>query len=294
MALSLHDRRKEPHQRSTGVPRYRVVPYPAQRQAVLDVLAAASRQYPIHGLIEADVTAAREALRRTVAGSSFTAFVVATVAQAVGRHPQVNARRVGRRLVLFDDVDVVVTVARPLDGAPTPMPTIIRQVTSKTPDTIAAEIAAATRRPVTRAGDLTNNRALTAMPAWMRRLAIRAAGRVPSIAARFAPPVGVSSLGMFGACGGWGIPLSPMTVMVTVGGLVRRPALVDGAVVEREMLPLTLSFDHSVVDGAPAARFAATLQRMFETAEVLRTQTVPAGGDKTTEATTIASDRSQR
>ena len=151
MALSLHDRRKGPHQRSTGAPRYRVVPY------------------PIHGLIEADVTAARQALRRAGAGSSFTAFVVATVAQAVGRHAQVNARRVGRRLVLF-----------------------------------------------------------------------------------------------------------------------------DGTVIEREMLPLTLSFDHSVVDGAPAARFAATLQRMFETAEVLTTQTVPAGGDKSTAAITIASDRRQR
>ena len=37
--------------------------------------------------------------------------------------------------------------------------------------------------------------------------------------------------------GGWGIPLSPMTLMVTVGGIVRRPALIDGELVEREMLP---------------------------------------------------------
>jgi hypothetical protein len=81
---------------------------------------------------------------------------------------------------------------------------------------------------------------------------------VPAVAARFAPPIGISSLGMFGA-GGWGIPLSPMTLMVTVGGIVRRPAVVDDALVEHELLPLTLSFDHAVVDGAPAARFAATL-----------------------------------
>jgi len=33
---------------------------------------------------------------------------------------------------------------------------------------------------------------------------------------------------MFDA-GGWSIPLSPITMMVTVGGIVRRPALVEGA-----------------------------------------------------------------
>lgn len=60
-----------------------------------------------------------------------------------------------------------------------------------------------------------------------------------------------------------------MTLMVTVGGIVRRPALVDGRLVERELLPLTLSFDHAVVDGAPAAPFTITLRRLFETAEAL-------------------------
>lgn len=35
------------------------------------------------------------------------------------------------------------------------------------------------------------------------------------------------------------------------------------------MLPLTLSFDHAVVDGAPAARFAADFRRLIEKATVL-------------------------
>ncbi|HSJ46354.1 MAG TPA: 2-oxo acid dehydrogenase subunit E2 [Euzebyales bacterium] len=85
---------------------------------------------------------------------------------------------------------------------------------------------------------------------------------MPAAAARFAPPVGISSLGMFDA-GGWGIPLSPMTLMVTVGGILHRPAFVDGELQERQLPPLTLSFDHAVVDGALAARFSATLSRLF-------------------------------
>lgn len=247
---------------------YRVVPYPRHRRPVLDVLAAASRQYTVHGLIEVEVGAARERLARPDGGPSFTAFVVATVARAVEQHPEVNARRVGSRLVLFDDVDVVMTIERTAGGTMTPMPTILRRLAGKSCEAISAEITAATQRPVKRSGDLTGSRALAAAPGLVRRLAVRTVGRVPAAAARLAPPIGISSLGMFGA-GGWGIPLSPMTLMVTVGGITHRPGLIDGALVEREHLPLTLSFDHAVVDGAPAARFAATLRRLFEAAEAL-------------------------
>ncbi len=106
-----------------GGRRYRVVSYPRQRLPVLDVLATAARQYTIHGLIEVDVTATRELLARPGRQVSFTAFVVATVARAVRQHPQVNARRTGRRLVLFDDVDAVVTIERPIMTPPPTRPT---------------------------------------------------------------------------------------------------------------------------------------------------------------------------
>jgi pyruvate/2-oxoglutarate dehydrogenase complex dihydrolipoamide acyltransferase (E2) component len=40
------------------------------------------------------------------------------------------------------------------------------------------------------------------------------------------------------------------------------------------MLPLTLSFDHAVVDGAPAARFVETLRALIETAAAFGDGTV--------------------
>lgn len=92
-------------------------------------------------------------------------------------------------------------------------------------------------------------------------------GRFPRAAARFGPGIGVSSVGMFGA--GWGIPLSPMTLMVTIGGPCNRAVLAGERVEDREYLPVTLSVDHAVIDGAPAARFATTFRHVFETAAVL-------------------------
>jgi pyruvate/2-oxoglutarate dehydrogenase complex dihydrolipoamide acyltransferase (E2) component len=65
----------------------------------------------------------------------------------------------------------------------------------------------------------------------------------------------VTSVGMFGNVAGWGIPLAAHTLCVTVGGIESRSVLHDGELQERERLCLTVTFDHDVVDGAPAARF---------------------------------------
>jgi pyruvate/2-oxoglutarate dehydrogenase complex dihydrolipoamide acyltransferase (E2) component len=43
----------------------------------------------------------------------------------------------------------------------------------------------------------------------------------------------------------------------------------DGVIAVREYLNLTISFDHDIVDGAPAARFARTLVELIEKATVL-------------------------
>ena len=80
--------------------------------------------------------------------------------------------------------------------------------------------------------------------------------------------MGVTSIGMFSSGWGWAIPLAPLTLIATVGGIVDRPVVRDGQVVARPMLPLTLSFDHAVIDGAPAARFTETLRSLVETAAV--------------------------
>jgi pyruvate/2-oxoglutarate dehydrogenase complex dihydrolipoamide acyltransferase (E2) component len=61
--------------------------------------------------------------------------------------------------------------------------------------------------------------------------------------------------------------------MVTVGGSTNRAVLTDGRPESREYLPVTLSFDHSVIDGAPATRFATRFRHLLETAAVLHQET---------------------
>ena len=75
--------------------------------------------------------------------------------------------------------------------------------------------------------------------------------------------VTVTSVGMFSG-GGGGFAVGPPDIhnlMITVGGIAHR----DG----REWLSVTCSFNHDVVDGAPATRFARRLKDLVESASLL-------------------------
>jgi pyruvate/2-oxoglutarate dehydrogenase complex dihydrolipoamide acyltransferase (E2) component len=70
---------------------------------------------------------------------------------------------------------------------------------------------------------------------------------------------------MFGAGGGWGLnPGTIYTTSIMLGGIAEKPGVVDGEIAVREYLSMTLSFDHDVVDGAPAARFVSRLKALIE------------------------------
>ncbi len=83
--------------------------------------------------------------------------------------------------------------------------------------------------------------------------------------------VGVTAIGMLAPGGGHAIaPPTLMSLQVVVGGMSPRPRIIDGRVDVHDVLDLTVSVDHNVVDGAPAARFGARLRELIEDATVLR------------------------
>jgi pyruvate dehydrogenase E2 component (dihydrolipoamide acetyltransferase) len=61
----------------------------------------------------------------------------------------------------------------------------------------------------------------------------------------------------------------PETAILGVGRIVAKPVAVDGQVVVRDSVVLSLSFDHRVVDGAPAARFLQRVKQLIERPFVL-------------------------
>jgi pyruvate dehydrogenase E2 component (dihydrolipoamide acetyltransferase) len=74
----------------------------------------------------------------------------------------------------------------------------------------------------------------------------------------------ITNLGGFGIDAFTPILNPPQCAVLGVGRIVREPAVVDNQIVPRDMVTLSLTFDHRIVDGAPAARFLATLRGCLE------------------------------
>jgi len=224
---------------------------------------------PMHGLIDVDVTNAKRILDTHQPPASLTAFVIASVARAAVRHPEVHAYRNWQgRLVEHSYVDVTTIVEIPTLQGPFPLPHVVRDADIRDVGNITVELRSVKEDPeISTSGKLLERAApvaaripgaFRAMYAIMAR-SLRVRGRTGTVA--------VTSVSMFAGGGGFAIaPLTLMSLQVVVGGMSQRPRVVEGQVEVRDVLDLTISIDHNVVDGAPAARFGAELREILESA----------------------------
>jgi pyruvate/2-oxoglutarate dehydrogenase complex dihydrolipoamide acyltransferase (E2) component len=108
------------------------------------------------------------------------------------------------------------------------------------------------------------------LPRFVRLLFFRFLKLDPTRFKQMAGTVVVTSVGMFGKGGGWGIGFLPThNLGITVGGISQKPGVKDGGILIRDILNLTISFDHDIIDGAPAARFSNTLAKIIEGGAIL-------------------------
>ncbi len=250
---------------------FTLLPYPRSRRLVIDAMRAGRRKHMIHGLVEFDVTEARRILRlhkaRTGESLSFTAFVLHCVGAAVAEDRMIHAVRDWRgRLVLFDDVDVNTIIEIELEDRRFPLAYVVRAVNRRSVRDIHDEIRHVQSNPDRSHGENTFNfmRLYVRLPGFVRGLAYRILPLNPRWLKGIGGTVSVTAVGMFGEGGGWGIPVPLYTLNITLGGIATKPGVVDGRIEPREYLHVTLSFDHVIVDGAPAARFGERLRRLVE------------------------------
>lgn len=79
----------------------------------------------------------------------------------------------------------------------------------------------------------------------------------------------ISNVGSFGGSTGTAIINPPEAAILVTGSLKERPAVVGGELVKRYTLPLSMSFDHRLIDGAEAGMFLAALKEVLETPNLL-------------------------
>ncbi|MWV38351.1 2-oxo acid dehydrogenase subunit E2 [Natrialba sp. INN-245] len=257
----------------------RVESIPLQRRGTIDYMRVAGGRSVVHGLVEFDVTELRRRVRNREAETgerlSLTSFLISCLARALEDHPRIQAYHDWRgRIVQFGTVDVMTIVETRVDGDRLGVPHVIRAANRRSLQSIHDEIRTAQR-------DLGEGRQSGVaalglrLPAPLRRQFWRLPQLFPRRWKRIAGTVAVTSVGMFGTGGGWGISPTNYSLQLTVGGIDRKPGIVDGEIVPREYLSLTVTFDHDVVDGAPAARFVQRLKELIEAADGIETESTP-------------------
>ncbi len=160
-------------------------------------------------------------------------FVIRAVAMAARERPDMVSRLDGDELVVPASVDVGVAVAVP-GGLIVP---VIRGADTKAVPDIAAEVRDLATRG--RAGIL------------------RADELEGSI-------ISVSNLGMFGVDRFHAVINPGEAAIVAVGRAVPKPVVVDGHVVVRDVMTLSLSVDHRIAYGAEAATFLGRVAELLE------------------------------
>jgi pyruvate dehydrogenase E2 component (dihydrolipoamide acetyltransferase) len=164
---------------------------------------------------------------------SFNDIVMKAVATALAQHPECNAHWLGDHMRYFNRVHLGMAVAVE-DGLITP---VIFDADRKGLREIALEA---------------------------RELAGRARERRLKPEEYTGSTFSVSNLGMFGIDHFTAIINPPEAGILAIGGIESKPVVVDGNVVVRRRLRVTMSCDHRVIDGATGARFLQTLRRLLE------------------------------
>ena len=257
---------------------YTIEPFSRMRSIVRTIARVARHKYMMRGLLEIDVTRARQFLRehkaRTGESLSFTAFLAACVGHAVEMNKSVHAYRNWRhQLVLFDDVDINIQVERDRQGQKLSFPFIVRGANRKTVREIHEEIRAAQVHSVS-GREVKAATWVTLLPSFVQQLFFWLASKSPHLLTQNIGTVELNAIGMFGSRGGWGIHIPFHSLSIVVGGIARKPGVVDERIEIREYLNMTINFDHDMIDGAPAARFTQHLIDLIESGYGLDDSTV--------------------
>jgi pyruvate dehydrogenase E2 component (dihydrolipoamide acetyltransferase) len=229
----------KPHAPSPAAGDYRDVPLTQIRKTIARRLAESIGPVPTFYLnAEFDLERASE-MRTAMAELgdeykvSFNDIVMKAVATALSKHPECNAHWLGDHIRYFNRVHLGMAVAIE-DGLITP---VIFDAHLKGLREIATEA---------------------------RELAGRARERKLKPDEYTGSTFSVSNLGMFGIDHFTAIINPPEAGILAIGGIEQRPVVIDGNVVVRRRLRVTMSCDHRVIDGATGAKFLQTLRRLLE------------------------------
>jgi len=164
---------------------------------------------------------------------SINDIIIKVAATALIQHPQVNASFQEKFVRHYEQADVGVAVAIE-DGLITP---VVRAANQKSLSQIAAEV---------------------------RELAERARSKKLKPEEYTGATFSISNLGMFGIDEFTAVINPPEGAILAVGAMTAKPVVRENEIVIRQVMRVTMSCDHRVIDGATGAKFLQTFKKILE------------------------------
>jgi pyruvate dehydrogenase E2 component (dihydrolipoamide acetyltransferase) len=164
---------------------------------------------------------------------SINDIIIKVAAAALLQHPQVNASYQDRAVRYYERADIGVAVAIE-EGLITP---VVRSADQKSLSEIAAEV---------------------------RELAERARNRKLRPEEYTGASFSISNLGMFGIDEFTAVINPPEGAILAIGAVSPKPVVRDDQIVIRQVMRVTMSCDHRVIDGATGAKFLQTFKKILE------------------------------
>jgi len=212
------------------------IPLSAMRRTIARRLAESTGPIP-HFYLTAeydvsDLMSLRRQLNE-IAKVSVNDFIIRASSLALRNHPNVNSSWGEEAITQHGEVHIGVAVSTP-EGLITP---VIRNADQKTVQDIATEV---------------------------RALADKAKNRKLKPDEYQGSTFTISNLGAWGIEEFTAIINPPNVAILAIGAAGPKPVVVDGQIVVRERMKVTMSCDHRVVDGAAGAEFLRTLRQYLE------------------------------
>lgn len=222
-----------------GASPYRDEPASVMRQTIARRLVTSIGPVP-HFFLTTEIEMDRAAeLRRSIneldaeLKVSVNDLIIKVAAIALIQHPQVNASFQDKVVRYYERADIGVAVAIE-DGLITP---VVRSADRKSVSEISREV---------------------------KELAERARTRKLMPEEYTGATFSISNLGMLGIDEFTAVINPPEAAILAVGAMTPKPVVRDGEVVVRQIMRVTMSCDHRVIDGATGARFLQTFKKLLE------------------------------
>ncbi|HJP32465.1 MAG TPA: dihydrolipoamide acetyltransferase family protein [Candidatus Latescibacteria bacterium] len=210
------------------------IPMSPTRQAIAGRLVTSHRDgAPVTLTADLDATALVELRQRARPRLGYNDYLIRFTATALERHPALNSSLHGDDILLHPGIHIGFAV----DTEAGLLVPVVRDANRKSVEEIARESASLSGRALR--GEL---------------------ARQEMTGGTFT----ITNLGADGIDAFTPIINPPQSAILGVGRIAQRPAVHEGEVVPRWLAVVSLTFDHRLVDGGPAARFLATLRELVE------------------------------